>query len=331
MMERMGADTIICILKHLTAPADLASASIVCRSWRQYVLEGQLWRELCHREFPELQLVEVEFADCVARGSERARYLHVFQSTLEKYHHGYNQLYREFTKTSVSDMNCIGAAIAASSTDEFPREKIHETLYANPRKGRTQWLRAWSYWSSKGQRDPEVPETLTYKLVSSVCLIHEIKIRPFKAEFHTGDPIFSPRFVRFRLGYETPRSSCPDDIREIDIGYSLSQLVEFPWTPGPPPEYTWTSVSQEYPVLKEDVLQVFKLSRPVLCVGQILQVDLLGRTETCFSDEDGALLYYICICHVNVVGTPIRNFAFRSSSASGVIYQTGVDLTLPNT
>ncbi|KAL2642639.1 hypothetical protein R1flu_010226 [Riccia fluitans] len=303
-MERLGADTIICILKHLTAPADVASASIVCRSWRQYVLEGQLWREVCRREFPELQLIEVEFADCVARGSEGAGSSHVFQSTLEKYHHGYNRLYREFTETSVSDRNCIGAAIAASSTDEFPRESIHETLYANPTKSWMRWMNdQWSNWSSKGQRDPEVPETLTYKLVSSVCLIHEIKFDLLK----------------------------PNSILEIPYIRRDFQLVEFPWTSGPPPEYTWTFVSQEYPVLKEDVLQVFKLSRPVLCVGQILQVELLGRTQMCFSNEDVALLYYICICHVNVVGTPIRNFAFRSSSAGGVIYQTVVDLTLPNT
>lgn len=38
-----------------------------------------------------------------------------------------------------------------------------------------------------------------------------------------------------------------------------------------------------------DSIQVFKLPRPVLCIGGVLQVELLGRVQTQAIDQ----LYYI--------------------------------------
>ena len=43
-------------------------------------------------------------------------------------------------------------------------------------------LRA-SYWSSKGHKDPSVPETLIYKLKADFCVITEIYIQPFEGKF----------------------------------------------------------------------------------------------------------------------------------------------------
>lgn len=71
--------------------------------------------------------------------------------------------------------DCISAAICASSTDNYPEESIHNTLDPRDRIHR----RA-SYWSSSGQKDPSVPERLTYKLVSSFCVISEINLQPFQ-------------------------------------------------------------------------------------------------------------------------------------------------------
>ena len=68
---------------------------------------------------------------------------------------------------------CISKAISASSTDHYPDESIHNTLLpAYPWRA--------SYWSSKGQSNPAVPETLIYKLKSEFCVITEINIRPFQ-------------------------------------------------------------------------------------------------------------------------------------------------------
>ncbi|KAL3686884.1 hypothetical protein R1sor_013193 [Riccia sorocarpa] len=326
-MDLLDGDTIIHILKHLISPADIANASIVSRSWRQHVLEGQLWKELCQREFPELGVIDEVIEIDISRGLAGAGSSHVYQSTLEKHHRVYNQLYRGIMKTPVSERNCISSAIYASSTDKFPQESIHETLHPQPRRQRDMHeMNNWSYWSSKGHTDPEVPETLTYKLHSSLCLIHEIKIRPFKADWQFEHPIYSSKYVRFRVGYETPRSPILEDVLRADV--DGTKLQEYPWKPGPPPEYTWTYVSPEYPMEQRDVLQVFKLPRPVLCMGQLLQVELLGRAQTQLQD----LLYYVCICHVKVVGKPIKNFGFSPLSAGGscgLIYQTGLNFVAP--
>lgn len=48
-------------------------------------------------------------------------------------------------------------------------------------------------------------------------------------------------------------------------------------------------------------MQKFKLPEPVLCIGGILQVQLLGRVQKQQLDS----LYYICVSHVEVVGQPV--------------------------
>jgi hypothetical protein len=77
--------------------------------------------------------------------------------------------------TSFLVENCVSEAISASSTDNYPEESVENTLQsANIVERRA------SYWSSKGQRNPAVPETLIFKLASELCVITEINIRPFQ-------------------------------------------------------------------------------------------------------------------------------------------------------
>lgn len=52
---------------------------------------------------------------------------------------------------------------------------------------------------------------------------------------------------------------------------------------------------------QENRLQKFKLPEPVLCIGGILQIELLGRVQT--QEMDGLL--YICICYVQAMGIPL--------------------------
>jgi hypothetical protein len=68
-------------------------------------------------------------------------------------------------------MRCVGA----SSTDNFPDETIENTLVPHDMVN----FRP-SYWSSGGEDDPDVPESLTYTLASDLCVIEEIRIRPFE-------------------------------------------------------------------------------------------------------------------------------------------------------
>lgn len=57
----------------------------------------------------------------------------------------------------VCTLHCIGA----SSTDNFPEESIINTLESRDRVD----FRPY-YWSSRGEADPDVPESLMYKLES---------------------------------------------------------------------------------------------------------------------------------------------------------------------
>lgn len=67
--------------------------------------------------------------------------------------------------------DCISVAISATSTDNYPTESIQNTLQA---------IEEGAYWSSDGESDPSVPETLLYKLVSKLCVVTEIHVQPFQ-------------------------------------------------------------------------------------------------------------------------------------------------------
>lgn len=74
-------------------------------------------------------------------------------------------------------MDCISKAISASSTDNLPQESIDNTL-----EERDNIAGRFVYWSSSGQSNPNVPETLTYELASQICVITEINIQPFQGD-----------------------------------------------------------------------------------------------------------------------------------------------------
>lgn len=136
----------------------------------------------------------------------------------------------------------------------------------------------YSYWSSNGQSNPYVPETLTYELVSQICVVTEINIQPFQADFQTGSPIYSAKSVRFRMGH-------------IKASFDSSSDEK----------YAWTYTSPEFPMTQEYRLQNFKLPEPVLCIGGILQIELLGRVQR--QEMDGLL--YICVSYVQALGSSL--------------------------
>jgi len=180
---------------------------------------------------------------------------------------------------------CIAACIGASSTDNFPEEGIQNTLVPGDHMNDME-----SYWSSGGQEDPGVPEFLVYKLCSDLCLIDEIRIQPFRAYQQPGHPIYSARYVRVRFG-------CPKSpLRPEDL---VSEENEGQLTADD--NYIWMYTSSEFPMLQKNVLQSFKLPRPVLCIGGVVKVEFRGRIQKQVYDD----LYYICVAHVQVLGTPL--------------------------
>lgn len=276
LLNWLEPDMMIQILRSLEDPADLVRVGAVSRSWRHFVIENGLCKQLCLRMFPQLcrvaRVVELNQEDRMEVGSS-SNWME--WESMVKDHRVYAFLAQ--CCTSFVSKNCIQEAICASSTDNYPEESIINTLEAGDVVAR----RA-SYWSSKGQKDRRVPETLVYKLVSDLCVITEISIQPFQAFFQPGLPIYSATAVRFRMGH--PKSpdfksdlmdeSCHDD------------------------EFNWTYTSQEFQMAQEKRLQKFKLPEPVLCIGGYLQIELLGRVQR--QEMDG--LYYICVSHVQVMG-----------------------------
>ena len=93
---------------------------------------------------------------------------------LEREHKAYSYL-SHCLVLRMGNGECIAEAIRASSTDNYPDESIENTLIERDRVN----LRP-SYWSSQGESDPGVPETLTYRLGSKLCIINEINVQPFE-------------------------------------------------------------------------------------------------------------------------------------------------------
>ncbi|KAF5464181.1 hypothetical protein F2P56_014275 [Juglans regia] len=276
-LNLLDFDISLKILTYLEDPSDLVRVSSVSQSWRNFVIANGLWKQLCLRMFPQLSRVAHVIGLNKCRATEPVEagssYSKEWES-LERNDRGYALLARACTSFIVRD--CISKAISASSTDHCPEESIDNTLVA---------LRA-SYWSSKGQSNPEVPERLTYKLADDFCVITEINIRPFKAYFQRGEPIYSAKAVRFRMGHpKGPTDVGNDLLGDLSPGSADDKFI-------------WTYTSQEFPMAQESRLQKFKLPEPVLCVGGILQIELLGRVQR--QEMDG--LFYTCMSYVQVMG-----------------------------
>jgi len=137
------------------------------------VIEHGLCKQLCLAMFPEISGVAhmIELDNIIEPlGNTLGSYIN--WEYLKRNHKVY-----AFLSSGLPPVrkNCISKAISASSTDNYPEESIRHTLEPGDR---TEY-RA-SYWSSKGENDPSVPETLVYKLVSEMCLVSEIHVQPFQ-------------------------------------------------------------------------------------------------------------------------------------------------------
>nr|CAB3477159.1 unnamed protein product [Digitaria exilis] len=164
----LGHDTSACIFHRLDDPADLARAAAVSRSWRQFVIANEFCKSVCLRICPEVarftSAVEVSKSP-PGPGADTSGSSH----DAERCHRIYSNLCGALVSSKPS-VNCILDCIGASSTDRFPAERMENTL--DPREMVDYRP---SYWSSGGQNDPDVPESLTYRLHSDLCIVDEIK------------------------------------------------------------------------------------------------------------------------------------------------------------
>ncbi|CAH9123822.1 unnamed protein product [Cuscuta epithymum] len=285
-MQCLETDMIINILLCLTDPTDLVRAGAVSHFWRQFMIENGISKKVCLRKFPQLSSIAwvveqgcrpsesyVGCTSCTNPELESPRTEHKVYASLLK---------ATQTQLASSPTESIDRAIGASSTDNFPLESISNTLY--PRES---YMGTASYWSSKGQRNPDVPETLIYKLKADFGVVTEFRIQPFEAYFQPGKPIYSAKSVRFRVGH--PKSPTEISSLELPTQHPVND------------KFVWTYTSEEFLMTQESCLQAFKLPEPVLCIGGFIQIELIGRVQTQEMDD----LFYICVSHVKVGGRPL--------------------------
>ncbi|KAG9147686.1 hypothetical protein Leryth_014848 [Lithospermum erythrorhizon] len=242
------------ILVNLDDPADIVHASGVSRFWRHFVITNELSKQLFLRKFPQLSNVEC-IIESKRRSTDTGPLGGAKWELCKKEHSVYASLLQALNKSTLSSRSCIEKAVSATSTDNYPLESIIKTLIPRDRFNDT-----GSYWSSAGQNNPEIPETLIYKLRANVCVITEVKIQPFEAFFQQGKPIYSAEFVRFRVGHPNSAS-----IKE-------KELVHLPLPLPADDKFVWTYTSQFFPMVQENCLQEFKLPEPILCIGGFLQI-----------------------------------------------------------
>ncbi|XP_062192543.1 F-box protein At4g00755-like [Phragmites australis] len=313
-LEWLGPDTSAIVFTLLRDPADLANASAVSRSWRTLVMAVHLSKIQCLRACPEVSSFTrieqvITSANCSNYGinEDAGANAAAAASALEN-HKRDHRVYMHLAHALLSpytSKDCIARCIGASSTDNFPQERIQNTL-----EPRDHVHMMPSYWSSGGQSNPSVPECLVYRLCSDLCLIDEIKIRPFKAFFQHDHPIYSAQYVRFRMG--CPKSPLqPEDLVSDE---NEGQLTA-------DDNYIWTYTSPEFPMLQENVLQTFKLPRSVLCIGGVVKIELLGRIQK--QEEDG--LYYICVSHVQMLGNPLSRELGVTPCENGLVLKYYLD------
>ncbi|KAL6494038.1 hypothetical protein OROGR_031947 [Orobanche gracilis] len=234
-LKYLETDTSINIMSFLDDPADLARASAVSRYWREFVIANKLTKQLCAKTFPQFYEI-VDIVD-TSRGETSSVGIKIENASgweiLKRDHKVYASLHQAITKSKVPVKDCIENAFSASSTDRFPSESIVNTL-----SPRDRFIRQASYWSSRGQSDPSVPETLVYKLKAGIWVITEICIQPFQAFFQPESPIYSSKSVRFRLGHPRPLSESGIDLLNLPLYEPADDMFQ------------WTYTSPEFPMMQ---------------------------------------------------------------------------------
>ncbi|KAK2078552.1 hypothetical protein QBZ16_003392 [Prototheca wickerhamii] len=195
----------------------------------------------------------------------------------------------------------IRNVLGASSTDHVEESALNLLI---PEE-RVTFGMGVSYWSSKGSDSAGSVDWVALRLAHPLCLLREIRLRPFKAWFQPGAPIYAPQFVRFRVG-----GAMLFDPGNWQLGPT--------WLPPAPPEPpqaddpggwdagggTWESPL--FPVDPNSAAdQLFELPQPVLCVGGLLVIELIGKVKQQLQDN----LFYVCLSYVHVKGRPIAGFA----------------------
>ena len=232
------------------------------------------------------------------------------------------RLSRQPHSTAPLGPNLAAEALCASSTDNV-EEKVEHVLVPRVRGGTH---KRPSYWSSAGSTSPNAVDYIVLRLAVPIAVVHAVYLRPFRAYFQPRKPIYAPLRVRFHVSM-APTGHRHQYRHRAGAGYGGYGGGNGGFTPGgfsDPPggaginhcqsgtgsgrngggfgSYLWTS--PEYRVQPRDELQRFELPHAVLCVGGMVQVELLGRCRS--QESDG--MYYVALSHVRIEGSPLPGY-----------------------
>ncbi|KAK3008623.1 hypothetical protein RJ639_013810 [Escallonia herrerae] len=292
-IQLLGPDMSINILMFLEDPSDLVRASTVSSLWRNFVIANGSCKQLCLRMFPEVSSVAhtIEVNNTI-EPVEVTPYNSAVWACLQRDHKIYAFLARGLTSFLRKD--CISEAITASSTDNYPEESIQNTLEPSDRIEH----RA-SYWSSEGESDPAVAETLVFKLIANLFVIIEIHVQPFQAYFQFGFPIYSEKAVRFRMGHYKNPTNVEANVKDESTPPRGSTDDKIVWT-YTSPNFQWLNCeihicslfkmfpSFEYPCLACcSISHVQVVGRPLLPAFDVEVLDPSGRCALKYNPKAG--------------------------------------------
>ncbi|KAJ3146837.1 hypothetical protein HDU86_008395 [Geranomyces michiganensis] len=153
----------------------------------------------------------------------------------------------------------IASGFAASSEDDADVQSIAACLDPSPR----------SFWSSKPSPSATTSEWLTFSLAHTISVVHSVRIRPYKATYQRGMPIYAPRMMQIAIGM----------------------------TPDPEQMHFWSRI---YVVANIDADQEIIIA-PQLVAGSFLHLRLIGRYQTQPGDE----MFYTVLGRVQCFGLPL--------------------------
>lgn len=156
------------------------------------------------------------------------------------------------------------------------------------------------YWSSRPSKLSNTVETMTISLICSVSLIVAVSLTPYQAFFQPRSPTYAPLQVVVQI------------------------LAPF----GSNVYYT----SEAFDIENVAKQQIFPLPKPVLCVGGVVQLVLIGRhqRQTIASDMDNTFEYYTCLSHAAVLGSPLDSCLIDATTSSEAA-ETHIRLVEPQT
>ncbi|KAK8938202.1 hypothetical protein KSP40_PGU007870 [Platanthera guangdongensis] len=240
LLERLGPDLSAAVLLRMEDPADLVRSASVSHSWRRFVIANRFCKMLCLRMAPEIS--------CFVRAVEAGSFsdhvkVHckcsVQLEILESEHKIY--AYLGFRLVSLRFLKELTLQPIVFSDTADRMENMQQNIIVRNMN--------FSFSSSRRQF------LQTYKLVADFCVVHEIKVHPI-IDITYSTIMYKPRTLCFRLGH----------LRDENANHEES----------PEQNYNWTYVSTEFSLAQTVNVQSIKLPRSIICIGGLLQIELMS-------------------------------------------------------